>query len=166
MKKISRLFLLLTLLTSATYAQDVQASPQLGSNLELVYPMSTGQSAPFPGVLFSSKATARVVAEYSLFDERLQLEVDTAVAVSQAKMKFEMKELESKCTSDKEVLTAQVDSRNDKISILERDLGKSEAEVRRLNEEMPSRSVWFGLGFAGGVVFTIAAAYAIGQVAN
>jgi len=166
MKKLSHLLLLFVLTSSTAHAQDVKVTPQLGSDLELVYPMASGQLAPFPGVLFSSRATARVIAEYSLFDERLQLEVETAVAVTQAKMNFELKELESRCTSEKDVLQAQVNSRNEKITILQRDLSKAEEDVKTLKEEMPNRATWFGLGFAGGLVFTIAAAYAIGQVAN
>jgi len=163
---VTLLFAPLLTLSTSVQAQEVVSKPVLGQDLELVYPMNSGQAAPFPGVLFSSKATAKVIAEYSLFDERLQLEVETAVNTTQARMKFEMKEQESRCTTEKDVLRAQLSSGEERLKILDRDLKNSEEEVRRLKDEMPSRSVWFGLGFAGGLVFTIATAYAIGQVVN
>jgi len=164
--RFASIFVIASLLTQPVLAQDTRSTPTLGQDLELVYPMNPGQTAPFPGVLFSSKATAKVIAEYSLFDERLQLEVETAVSVAQAKMNFELKEQESRCTTEKSTLQAQLAAREDKLKIFERDLKNSEEEIRKLKEEMPSRATWFGLGFAGGLVFTIATAYAIGQVVN
>ena len=159
------LFFALLLIPCAVSAQEVK-QPVIGPDLALVCPLAQGQQAPFPGVLLSAKASAAVIAEYSLFDERLKLETENANRVMQVKMDFELKEQESRFTTERTTLTAQVDSRNEKISILERDLKKSEDEVKRLVEEMPSRATWFGIGFAGGIVFTIATAYAIGQVVN
>ena len=140
--------------------------PVVGSNLSLVCPLMQGQQAPFPGVLLSVKASAAVISEYSFFEERLKLEVENANKLMQVKMDFELKEKESKFATERTTLAAQIESRNEKISLLDRDLKKSEDEVKRLTEETPNRVTWFGIGFAGGIVFTIATAYAIGQVVN
>lgn len=140
--------------------------PVVGSNLSLVCPLAQGQQAPFSGVLLSAKASAAVISEYSFFDERLKLEVENANRLMQVKMDFELKESESKFTTERTTLSAQIESRNEKISVLEQDLKKAGDEVKRLTEETPNKVTWFGMGFAGGIVFTIATAYAIGQVVN
>lgn len=153
------------LLSGFVGAQEVK-QPLVGADLALVCPLAQGQQAPFAGVLLSSRASAAVIAEYSLFDERLKLEVENATRVAQVKHEFEIKEQESRFITEKTTMSAQIESRDEKITILDRDLKKSEEQVRRLTEEMPSRATWFGIGFAGGIVFTIATAYAIGQVVN
>jgi hypothetical protein len=154
------------LLSSCTVAAQEAKHSVVGADLSLVCPLVQGQQAPFPGVLLSTKASAAVIAEYSLFDERLKIEVENANRLMQVKADFEIKEHESKFATEKSILAAQVESRNEKINMLERNLKKSEDEARRLAEDAPNRVTWFGIGFAGGILFTIATAYAIGQVVN
>jgi hypothetical protein len=163
MKNLKLIVAALLIISSAS-AQEVAQTPS--KDPALIYPISKGQVAPFPGVLLTPAASVAVIAEYSLFNERLKLEVDTALAIERAKFEFNLREQESKCTLDKSTLEARVQSTNDKMKIFEENLAASEAEVARLKEEMPSRLTWFGVGAVSGIVFTVATAYAIGQLVN
>ena len=162
---IARIFSVLFIFSSLASSQEIK-QPLVGSELSLIYPIEKGQQAPFPGVLLSSRASAVVIAEYSLFEDRLKIEVDNAVRLTEVKMNYELKQQESSFLASRTVLQAQLSSREEKIKILERNLKQLEEDNKRLIEETPSRITWLGLGFAGGIVFTIATAYAIGQVVN
>lgn len=140
--------------------------PTLSPDLALVCPLAQGQQAPFSGVLLSVKASAMVIGEYGLLDERVRIEVDNATKIAEIKMNFELKEQESKFITERTTLQAQITARDEKISLLDRDLKKSEEDVKRLIEDTPNRAIWAGIGFVSGIVFTIATAYAIGQVVN
>ena len=163
MKKLKFIIASLLIVGSVS-AQEIASTPS--NDPALIYPISKGQVAPFPGVLLTPAAGVAVIAEYSLFNERLKLEVDTALALERARSEFSLREQESKCTLDKSTLETRVQSANDKLKIFEKNLNDSEAEVARLKEEMPSRLTWFGVGAVSGIVFTVATAYAIGQLVN
>lgn len=166
MKNFIRCALTFFLVASSSFAQEVRPEIKLGDDLALIYPVSKGQTAPFPGVLLTPAAAAKIIAEYTIFEDRIRLEVDTAVRVSQAKMLFDLKEQETRCDSAKSVQQAQIESRDKRIEVLEKELKDSREEIASLKSSTPDRVVWFGIGFASAMVFTIATAYAIGQVAN
>lgn len=153
------------LLPHLAVAENIR-KPTIGDDLSLVCPLVQGQQAPFSGVLISSKATAMIVSEYDYFDERLKVEVENAIKVEQIRANFALKEQDSKFSTERTTLQAKIDSQDEKLKIFEKDLQKSEANVKLLVEEMPSRTTWFGIGLVTGIVFTIATAYSIGQVVN
>lgn len=166
MKNLSRYVLSFFLFSSLSSAQEVKPEIQLGSDLALIYPMSKGQAAPFPGVLLTPSAAVKIATEYMTFEDRIRLEVDTAVRISQAKMLFDLKEQETRCDSAKSVQHAQIESRDERIQVLEKEIKEKQEEVNTLKESTPNRATWFGLGFASAMIFTIATAYAVGQVVN
>lgn len=154
------------LLTHQSYAQEVRPEISIGADLALIYPISKGQQAPFSGVLITPPAAVKLISEYTVFEDRIRLEVDTAVKIARANMNFELKEQEARCNTVNNIQKAQLDSRDKKIEILESELNSARQEVDELKSSTPSRVVWFGIGFASAMIFTIATAYTIGQVVN
>jgi len=157
-------FLLVTLTSSGALAQKIETNVQ--EDAAILFPMSKGQSAPFPGILLSPPAAIKIITDHNVFESRLKLEVDTAVSIARAKLLFDLKEQESKCLTEKSVQDARISSSENKVRLLEKELARSEQELLELKNSTPSRSTWFGIGFASSVIFTIATAYAIGQVSN
>jgi hypothetical protein len=165
--KFSRCFLFVSLLSSVCLAEERKPEIQrIDADLALIYPVSKGQPAPFPGVLLSPAAAVKLVTEYAIFEDRVKIEVDSAVSIARAKSMFEMKEQEAQCNAARSIRDAQLHSRDSRIEILEKDLKEKQSEIDNLKQSSPSRVVWFGLGFASAMIFTIATAYAVGQVAN
>lgn len=158
-------FLLVSLISSEAFAQKIESTAQ-GKDAALLFPMSKGQTAPFPGILLSPPAAIKIMTDHSVFESRLKLEVDTAVNIARAKLLFDLKEQESRCISEKNIQDAKLSSSEARIQLLEKDLATSEQNLLKLRENIPSRVTWFGIGFASSVIFTIATAYAIGQVSN
>jgi hypothetical protein len=157
-------FLLVTLTSSGALAQKIESNVQ--EDAAFLFPMSKGQSAPFPGILLSPPAAIKIITDHNVFESRLKLEVDTAVSIARAKLLFDLKEQESKCLTEKSIQDARISSSENKVRLLEKELARSEQELLELKSSIPSRSTWFGIGFASSVIFTIATAYAIGQVSN
>lgn len=165
--KINRCFLVISLLSSICLAEEPKSEIRyIGADLALIYPMSKGQPAPFPGILLSPAAAVKLVTEYTIFEDRVKIEVDAAVSIARANSMFEMKEQEAQYNSAKNIQDAQLHSRDNRIDILEKDLKEKQAEIDNLKQTSPNRAAWFGLGFASAMIFTIATAYAVGQVAN
>lgn len=158
-------FLLVTLTSSSAFAQKTEISVQ-EKDAALLFPMAKGQEAPFPGVLLSPPAAVKIITDHSVFESRLRLEVDTAVSIARAKLLFDLKEQESKCLSEKTVQDAKLSSSEARIQFLEKELASTEKSLVELRENSPSRMTWLGIGFVSSVIFTIATAYAIGQVSN
>jgi hypothetical protein len=155
-----------TLLATQASAQEASTNMQLDKDLALIAPVKKGLVVPFSGVLLTPAAAAKLVADYEVFEDRVRLEVDKAVSISQARLTFEMKEQEARCNSIKTVQIAQIDSKDKQIAFLENEIKDKDKEISSLKEDTPNRTVWFGMGFASAMIFTIATAYAIGQVAN
>lgn len=125
----------------------------------VVSPLRKGQAAPFSGVLFSQKAAATVITDIRLFDEKVKIEVDKAVKTTEARKQFELDEIKSQCKSDKAVLSADAEEKKKKIEFLGSELKKS-------SDSMPNKNLWFTAGVVGGIVFTVATAFVVGQLSN
>jgi len=121
----------------------------------VVAPLDKGQPAPFPGVLFSPEAVAKVVAERDSAAQTLTLAVQHQADVDAAQLKFQIDRLTSTCVADKSILQAQVDDGKRQINILNDQLKKTTGG--------PSAPVWIGLGAVSGVILTVVTVFAVGQ---
>lgn len=155
MKRLVASILLVSFLCPATSFAEAADEP-------MVAPMSQGEAAPFPGVLFNKPAAAKVTVEYKHDSTDCQVEIDKAVGDVIAKKNREISDLTATCNREKA-------EENARITTLESTLELKQNEIDSLTKQVeaaPKRTTWFGLGFLGGVVFTIATAFAIGQVVN
>ena len=127
---------------------DVQGQQLSPDDPGLLSPLSKGQPAPFPGVLFSPRAAASVVTDVSTVKDKIKIEVDSAVKAVESKKDFAFNELNTTCAADKARASASLEANVKRIALLEKDLQEAKKSA-------PNRGLWFGLGAAGGVVVSI-----------
>lgn len=123
----------------------------------VITPLRKGQFAPYSGVLFSPEASAKVITELESFPERTKIEVEAAVKTAEAKKDFKISEVQSQCKTDKDVLQASIDSKNDEEIILQN-------RIKELEDNVPNKPLIFGAGFVGGILFTLATVFAVSYV--
>lgn len=155
-KKFLSLVLLAAMTLSSVAHSEPTIQPVVPDQTSAISPMRKGQTAPFTGVLFSPGATASIIADISTNSEKIAIEVEKAVKASEAKKDFSNNELKTQCTSDKKILQAAVDSKTSQLKTVEEALKKSEDAV-------PSRSLWTGIGFVGGIAVTVLSVFVVNQ---
>ena len=143
-----------TLLPTYAYADDAPSSDD--APIEQVTTLQLGDPAPFAGTLFSTAAAARLLTNLEFSQEACQLEIDRqlmlegaqyqlkidTITASRAALQFRYSEMEA-------IRTSQIDFLQESI------------KPRRWFE---SGEFWFGMGVVGGVLITVGAGYALGQV--
>lgn len=140
-------------------------SPSIVSAAEVpveptIAPLSYGQPAPWPGVLLNPAAVGTIKFDYEHEKEKIDAIVQKAVADVNTQKNCEIDLLKSSIKSDLAQKDASLEEKQGHIDLLEK-------ENKNLRDEVanaPSRGTWFGLGFAGGIAFTVLTAFAIGQV--
>ncbi len=157
MKKSIASLLLVSLLThQMAWATDIHAEEPM------IAPLNQGQVAPFPGVLFNKPAAAKVTVEYKHETSDVQVEVEKAVADVTARKDKELFDAAAVCTREKTERDARISTLDETLK-----LKQKEADDLKLQlENAPSRSTWFGIGFASGLAFTLITVFAVGQVAK
>ena len=157
------IFLIISMMCNSALAQT---SPNIPSpdpeEKAQISPLFTGDRAPFVGVLFSTKATATVLAELGSFQDRIAAEVIKARRDDEAQKKFELLELDAKRTREKEIVQSGLDAQQ-KLN------NKLKDDVKRLEKEAgsaPSNVLWAGLGVAGGVLITVLITFAVNQTSK
>jgi len=157
MKKSIASLLLVSLLThQIAWATDIRTEEPM------IAPLNQGQVAPFPGVLFNKPAAAKVTVEYKHETSDVQVEVEKAVADVTARKDKELFDAAAVCTREKTERDARISTLDETLK-----LKQKEADDLKLQlENAPSRSTWFGIGFASGLAFTLITVFAVGQVAK
>jgi hypothetical protein len=154
MKKLIASILAATLtLSSVSYADPPQPTNDPG---KVVAPLAQGQSAPFPGVLFSQSAAASVVTDFKSFDGKMAIEIVAAVKKAEALKDAKYNDLATDCKAAQEVRDAQIDAQKKTIKQLT-------DTVKSLQDSTPNRALWAGVGFVGGVFVTVVTVFAITQ---
>jgi len=129
------------------------SEPDVGSTIA---PIKMGQTAPFSGVLFSSKATAEVIAELKNKEEECKLLVGKGVAECEVSAKLELQKLQAELDAQKKSSGLKIKNRDDTIAFMDKRLEK-------LND--PNTKLWFALGSGGGfilgAVLTVVIAHAV-----
>ena len=151
--------------STAAFAQKSSVpspDPDPEEQIAKISPMRKGNRAPFTGVLFSPRATATVVTEIETFEERMKIEIDKAVRDATAKKQFELNETDSKCTTAKTILQADIDAKSSRIKQLSKDL--SDAQDAAANA--PSRLLWTGIGVLAGAATAVLITFAVNQASK
>jgi len=145
MKKFISLFLLITfLLPTLSYAADPP----------VITPLKKGQISPYAGVLFSQEASAYVIAELSSVPDRLKIEAESSTRTAEANANFKINEIMAQCKTDKEILNASLEAQTKKVSLFQDD-------IKKLEENTTNKPLVFGVGFLGGVVFTLGTVFVL-----
>lgn len=123
----------------------------------IITPLKKNQPAPYAGVLFSSEASATIIAELESVPEKIKIEVDAAVSAAEAKKNFEINENNSACSTDKKLLNAEKEEQSKKIDLLQKD-------IKKFEENSTSKPLIFSFGFVGGIVFTLATVFSVSYI--
>lgn len=140
-------FLFLLTFTSNVMAQDI-VLPQV-PNLQLnepdvgeaISPLQINQRAPFTGILFSTKAAARITVELRNVPEQIRLEVEKSTKLCFVDCHYKLENLRIERESDNQVSDARISA----------SLAENLVLVDRLKEleKRESNVMWWT---AGGVV--------------
>lgn len=150
MKRFISLFLIVSLLLSS-----ITARADDPENNAVVTPLTKGQPAPFPGVLFSSDAVAKVISDKEALERSKTLAVQRQIDIGAAQLKFEIDKITSTCTADKTILQAQLDYQKNQVKILNDQIKKQSSG--------PGAPVWFAIGTGAGIVITVLTVFAVSQ---
>jgi len=155
--------LLATLLLSLLLTPHVVTATEVHSSEEpMIAPLNHNQPAPFPGVLFNKSAAAKVTVEYKHETADVQVEVDKAVADVTARKDKELLDASAVCTREKSEKDARILALDETLKLKQKEADDLKIQL----ENAPSRSTWFGIGFASGLAFTLITVFAVGQVAK
>jgi hypothetical protein len=155
-------YLLVTLLVAATlspslsWATETVSQPTNNEESATVVALGKGQAAPFSGVLFNTSATASVIVEYTTSAENTAIQVRKAVADVEVQKNKVVEDLKAQCRREKTELNASVVSLEDTLHLKQEENDALKKQIA----EAPDRITWFGIGFVGGLAFTLATVFA------
>lgn len=138
------------------------AAPVVAVNKDTVpaiTPLKQGQTAPYTGILLSPRATGTIIASVSTQNDRTKIEVDKAVADTQAQCTFKTSETQAKADADRQVLQAQLTEKSTEIDTLTNQIKQEQAS-------RPNATLWTGLGFGGGVLVTVLTVFAVNKASK
>jgi hypothetical protein len=124
-----------------------------------ISPMKKGQRAPFTGILLSVGAVADLTVHLEQEPKREKIQLDRALGLQMSEHQLQLDLLSARSEADASIAKARLDAQ----------LKANDLLVKRVNvleSEAGNTTMWFGIGFAGGVVVTIAIVYAASQAAK
>lgn len=121
----------------------------------VIAPLNKGQPSPFTGVLFSPEAVAAAIAQHDTAAAAAQLAVQHQKELDDAAMKYALDSAATTCTTDKNILTAQLTDAQKQNKILQDQL--------KQNTGGPGAPVWIGIGAVGGIVVTVLTVFAVSK---
>ena len=117
--------------------------------------LKLGDTAPFSGTLFNTKAAAKLLIDLEYSSATCKLEKDRELGILRSNLQLRI----DLCAASRDAQKFRFDEtlkiRNGQISFLESQLKPS--------SWYESGEFWFAVGLLGGVLITIGAGYAIGQ---
>lgn len=140
--------------TAPAYADDSTAPPS-------VSPLKKGGIAPFPGVLLSPEATAKLIVDLNSRESETQLQVQHAVDTQKANDDLTIANLKADLEYEKSASDVQAKSRDDQIKVLTQRLNEVESK-----NATSSPAPWVAGGVIGGIVMTLATVFAVSRVTH
>jgi len=123
---------------------------------EQVATVREGELAPFTGTLFSTEATARMLAELELSEESCDLRISRAVELKEAELQLSLDQLQIRYDTSNDIFAQRLEIRDQQIQFMERELTRTKVHP-----------AWF---FVGGIVVgsltAIGTAAALNQVSQ
>jgi hypothetical protein len=120
---------------------------------EEVATVQEGESAPFTGTLFSTEATARMLAEIELSRESCDIRIGEAVERKEAEMQLSLDQLQIRFDSNSEIFNQRLLIRNGQIDFLQQQL--------RPPSWYEHPALWISVGLIVGAGATIGVTYAV-----
>ena len=148
-------FLLQTLVFSVPLAYADTPAPPAEAR-EKVTTLRLGEPAPFAGTLFSTKAAAKLMVDLKFTQETCNLEIDRRLGLLRGDMQLKLDILQGSYDSLQTKHTSLIQIKNDQIDFLE--------EKIKPVAWYESGEFWFAMGVVGGILITVGAGYALGQV--
>ena len=167
MKKIATLLTLVLSLSFATLAPSLAHAdePETEPPTEAVVPsaeeivtLKKGDPAPFDGTLFSTSAAARLLLDLEFKDEGCQVRVDRQLGLLRADLQLQLDIKDASLTTLNFKHTELMAIKNSQILFLE-------GQIKPV-PWFKSGELTFAVGVVSGILVTVAAGYAMGQVAN
>jgi hypothetical protein len=129
--------------------------------LKAVSPMKEGQKAPFDGILYSTAAAAQVQVDLENAEDECNIlrkrDLDTQAARHELSLANEK--------AAREAAQKQLDQiviiKNDQIQFLTKEIERNQKK-----NKFNWGPVWLASGVVGGILITIGAGYALGQIGN
>lgn len=157
---MNKLIALLTALFFFVAPVTAHASPYaLQDPGAAIAPMQKGDVAPFAGTLFSVEAASKVLVDMENAEQQCKIETDQEVEKVKADAELTLANERAAKEAAQTKYTDIVQIKNDQITFLETHV---EREVKKNKRNWGP--VWFSGGVLGGILITIAAGYALGQV--
>lgn len=124
-----------------------------------VAPMKKGDKAPFAGTLFDVDATAQMLVDKENAKAQCEIEKNEALDKQQALHDLETANLRAAKEAAERREKELVALKTDQVNFLSTQLEHATAKPKR-----NWGPLWFAGGVLGGILITIAAGYALGQV--
>ena len=147
-------FALLCATSNLSYASDTNPNPS--SNLKVVTEIDEGQSAPFSGVLLSEQAAAKLFADIKFTKEECDLKLEKELGLSSITYKSQIDSFKLRLEVETERTEKLLSIKDDRIKFLE--------EIYAPPAWYETGAFWVTIGVVSGVLITIGAGYALGQV--
>ena len=122
----------------------------------IVSPLAKGQPAPYAGVLLSPQATAQIISQADTAAQALSLAVSHQLSLDGAQLTYQLAQVTTTCTADKNDLQAQITDGQKQNKILQDQLNKNTGGL--------GAPVWIGVGVVGGVVVTLLLAFTVSKL--
>jgi hypothetical protein len=122
-----------------------------------VVTIEEGQVAPFSGTLFSTAASAKLLAEIQLSNESCQIRIDRELDISSARFQLEIDNINAALDASNLRYTQVTSLKDDHIDFLDHQLQRS---------SNPNNELWLAVGVVSGLLLGMGAAWSYGQIAN
>jgi len=145
------------------YAQDTLPPPPpktdlLSINLGKVSQLRKGQQAPFAGVLLSDISAARLFGEIKFSERECNLRLSRELKINTLQLTSQLNALKLRLDIENTRTNALLGVKDQRIKFLEKNW--------RPSPWYESGEFWFSVGIVGGIIITVASAYALGQAAK
>lgn len=121
--------------------------------------MKKGQKAPFDGVLYSTAAAAKVQVQLENAESQCKVEKDHELDKQKAKLDLALANEQAAKEAAQRRLDEVTEIKNDQIAFLTEDIKR-----RQKKNSRNWGPLWLAGGVLGGILITIAAGYALGQI--
>lgn len=157
-KKIVSFLLLTFLCPNVAFAEKLSVT----SSEPTIAPLNQGQAAPWPGVLLNATAVGSIKFDKDHEKEKIDAAVQKAVSDVTTQKNGEIDLLKSSFNSSLVQKDILLEEKEGQLKIF-RD------ENKKLRDDLsnaPSLATWLGIGFASGILVTVATAFAVTQVSK
>lgn len=142
---------LITFLPVPSIADDVVPSGKVTT-------VEEGENAPFSGTLFDTQSAARLLTELKFHKKTCESEKERELGLLRSRLTLDLDNLKAEYSALKVQHEKILEIKNEQIEYLQ--------DLSVAPKWYESDGMWFSVGTISGILLTLGAAYAIGQVAK